>query len=341
MARTNSLGSPCALLTLSDPSGIGEARRSCRDLARALGFDETGAGKVAIVASEIASNVVRHGRGGHLVTRAARDGDGAVLELLALDRGPGMRDVARCMTDGFSTAGTPGTGLGAVRRLADAFDLYTVPDQGTALLARFRHHAAPPAVAELEVGALSLPYPGETACGDAWTLCLGPDRSTIAVIDGLGHGPDAAAAARAAVEVLNHNAPRTVEEILDAAHGALRPTRGAAMAVARITSGRVAFAGVGNIVGTTAGGETQRRMVSLDGTVGHEAPRFRAFEYALEPGRLLVMHSDGLRSHWQIDRYPGLAARDPLLIAGVLYRDWCRGNDDVTVVVGRRAGAAA
>jgi hypothetical protein len=78
-----------------------------------------------------------------------------------------------------------------------------------------------------------------------------------------------------------------------------------------------------------------RRMVSFDGTIGHEVHRIQGFDYRLEPGHLLVMHSDGLRSHWDIDRYPGLLTRDPFLIAGVLYRDNFKGNDDATVVVAR------
>ena len=74
-------------------------------------------------------------------------------------------------------------------------------------------------------------------------------------------------------------------------------------------------------------------MVSYNGTVGHEVRKIREFTYLWPKGGLLVMHSDGLGTQWRLDRYPGLIARHPSLIAGVLYRDFNRGRDDVTVLV--------
>jgi anti-sigma regulatory factor (Ser/Thr protein kinase) len=336
----NSLIVPSSLLSVCDESSIGEVRRFSRSAAESVGLDETVAGKVSIVATEMASNLVRHAKDGLVVVRASEDVGAGSIELLALDRGPGMRDVARCMEDGYSTAaGGTGTGLGAIRRLSDEFDIHSVPDVGTAVLARF--WKAPCSRGAFVVGALSLPYPGEQVCGDAWDVLLGQESCSIAVIDGLGHGVDAGLAAREAVRSVESNPQRSLEQILGSAHLALRHTRGAAMAVAEVRagSGLVRYAGVGNIVGATASPDALKRMVSLDGTVGHELHRIREFEYLLEPGQILVMHSDGLRSQWRFDRYPGLLARDPLLIAGVLYRDYAKGNDDVTVVVVRAVAA--
>jgi hypothetical protein len=247
-----------------------------------------------------------------------------------------MRDVARCMEDGYSTAsGGSGAGLGAMRRLSDEFDIHSTAGIGTAVLARFQPGGRIPR--RMNVGALSLPFPGELVCGDAWEILHGSKICTITVIDGLGHGIDANNAAQEAVRAVEANAQKSVQQKLELAHGALRHTRGAAMAVAEIDqdSGHIAFAGVGNIVGATASARALRRMVSFDGTLGHEVHRIREFEYLLEPGHVLVMHSDGLRSHWKFDLYPDLLLRDPLLIAGVLYRDYFRGHDDVTVVVAR------
>ena len=336
MTHQNSILAPAVLLSILDPSSVGEVRRAVLAEAENLGFDETRAGNAAIVATEMATNIVRHAGSGELILKARQQGETSVLELLALDRGPGMRDVERCMEDGYSTApGGSGTGLGAMRRLSDEFDIHSAAGAGTAVLARFQPSGRAPQ--RMDVGALSLPFPGELVCGDAWEILHGSKTCAITVIDGLGHGIDANLAAQEAVRTVEANAQRSVHQKLELAHGALRHTRGAAMAVAEVDqdSGHIAFAGVGNNVGAIASAQALHRMVSFDGTLGHEVHRIREFEYTLEPGNVLVMLSDGLKSQWKFDRYPELLLRDPLLIAGVLYRDYVRGHDDVTVVVAR------
>jgi len=336
MSRQNSLVAPTTLLPVPDASAVGDVRRFAQDAAAQLGFDGGRQGKVGIVATELATNIARHAQSGCVLARVSQYEHGGVLDLLALDRGPGMQDVNRCLEDGYSTkAGGTGTGLGAIRRLADVFDIFSLPDQGTAVLGRFR--TGPREATPMEVGALSLPYPGEVACGDAWEIELNLESCSFSVIDGLGHGVDAATAAAAAVRTLADPRQRTVEELLALAHAALRPTRGAAVAIAEVrpSSRTIRYGGVGNIVGAVATSAELKRMVSLDGTIGHETANIRAFDYALPPGHLLVMHSDGMRSQWNLDRYPGLPLRDPFLIAGILYRDYSKGTDDVTVVVAR------
>ena len=109
-------------------------------------------------------------------------------------------------------------------------------------------------------------------------------------------------------------------------------TRGAAVAVADLDSraGVVRFCGLGNITGSvTAPDAGRRQMVSHNGTAGLQARTMQEFAYPWTAGALLILHSDGLATHWSLDCYPGLARRDPSLIAGVLFRDFARGRDDV------------
>jgi hypothetical protein len=131
-------------------------------------------------------------------------------------------------------------------------------------------------------------------------------------------------------------------ELLERVHGGLRSTRGAAAAVAVVdrAARSVRFAGLGNIAASVLAGGESRSMVSLGGIVGHEARRIQPFEYPFPAGALLVLHSDGLGSRWTLDRYPGLTTRDPLVVAGVLFRDFVRGTDDATVVAVRDEPAA-
>jgi anti-sigma regulatory factor (Ser/Thr protein kinase) len=332
-------------IAVAEPSQVGEARRAATALAASLGFDEARAGRVALAVTEAATNLVEHGAAGELLLRALPDTPG--VEMLALDRGQGIRDVARALGDGFSTSGTPGTGLGAIRRTADDFDLWSAPGAGTALLARlWAEGAAPAARAPLEVGVAQLPKGREERCGDAWSMTVRATGDVLLMVaDGLGHGPAAADAASEAARIFRGQAGRAPREIIEVAHAALRHTRGAAVAVALVSraEGVVRYAGIGNIAAQIVDGAGSRSLVSLNGIVGHELRRVQEFSYPWPADGLLVMHSDGLESHWKLDGYPGLAARDPALVAGVLYRDFARGRGDVTVLVARDAppGGAA
>ncbi len=325
-------------LPLDDASQVGAARRTAVEMAAGAGFDAADTGRVALVVTEAASNVVRHGGGGQLLLRRTNGGSPA-LDVLALDRGAGMANVDRAMEDGRSTAGTPGTGLGALRRLATVFDVYSRAGGGTAVYARVGAAGAHAPAADC--GGVSVPMPGEEACGDAWIEERGPQRLTLMVVDGLGHGPLAAAAAAEAVAVFRRLAGWRPAARLEAIHEALRATRGAAVAIAETDEqhGTVRFTGVGNITAAVLADGTLRHLVSHNGIAGHVAPRIVEYVHPWPPEALLVMHSDGLTTLRDLTAYPGLARRHPALIAGVLYRDLRRGRDDATVVVARAAAS--
>jgi anti-sigma regulatory factor (Ser/Thr protein kinase) len=333
------LAEPIAVV-VTEPSQVGEARRAAVALAGLLGFDETEIGKVALVVTEAASNLVKHASaGGTVLLVPIERGGAAGVEVLALDRGPGVADLAACLRDGFSTAGSPGMGLGAITRLSAFTDFYSRRPGGTAVVARL--FASPPLPCErtLDVAAIAVAKAGEPICGDCWAVGQDGGLTLLLVADGLGHGPDAAMAARAAARIFRENLRLGPAGILAAADAALRGTRGAAVAVAAVDphAREVRFAGVGNVTGTVVEGLTSRGMVSHNGIVGHAARTFQEFSYPFPPGALIVMHSDGLATRWSLDDYPGLTERHPSLIAGVLYRDFQRGRDDATVLVARDA----
>ena len=321
-------------LQVAEGSAVGGARRAATDLAQSLGFDVAGAGRVALVVTEAASNLVKHAGGGELLLHPFAHGETPTLDVLALDRGPGIEDVARAMRDGFSTGGTPGTGLGAIRRNSTLADLYTRPGGGTAVFARMGG-ATPMRARVMEIGAVNVRYPGEQICGDAYATAEAGERFQVLVADGLGHGLAAAEAARAAAAVFRASPGLGLPELLERMHRALASTRGAAVGIAEIDRGRelLRFAGIGNISGSIVGSGATRSTVSLYGTMGHDARRFQEFTYPWPRGGLFVLHSDGISGRWNLGDAPWLAARHPSLIAGVLYRDFGRGRDDATVVV--------
>ena len=316
-------------------SQVGDARRTATALAARVGLDESRRSDVGIVVTELGTNLVRHAQSGQLVLRSLVIGDVAGIEVVSLDRGPGIPNISEALQDGFSTGSTPGNGLGAVRRLSDTFEVYSQTQSGTALLARLLSGSSQPS-RTMKLGVVCLPMPGEEACGDAWAVEHdGADRTVVLVADGLGHGVQAAEASRQAVKLFGDNVRHNSARIVEALHAGLRSTRGAAVAVAdvRRAEGQVHFCGVGNISASVVVGGTSRSMVSQNGTAGAEARRIQEFVYPWTDESLLVMHSDGLTTQWQIGKYNGLRFRDPSVIAGVLYRDYRRERDDVTVLV--------
>jgi anti-sigma regulatory factor (Ser/Thr protein kinase) len=327
---------PSAPFAIGDQAAVGEARRAARSLAMRMAFDETRAGRLALVVTELATNLARHARHGEILLRPlAGPSETPGIEVLAIDSGPGIPDLALSERDGHSTAGTLGHGLGAIRRQSDACWIYTQPS-GTVIAARVLREPAASDRLPLEIGAVNVSKPGEDVCGDALSWHMRPERLAVVVADGLGHGLGAHEAAREAIAAFAADPETAPRDMLERMHGALRPTRGAAVAVLAVDleRGVARYAGLGNIAATVVRADGSRQnFVSQNGIAGHAAPRLQEFQYPV-PGRsVVVLHSDGLGTQWNLTRYNGLMASHPSLIAGVLYRDFARRRDDVTVVV--------
>ncbi len=324
------------LIQVDDRSQVGEARRAAVQMAESLAFEETQAGKVALAVTEAATNIVKHAGTGKVLLAPLVRGACVGMEILVLDRGPGIANLSASLRDGYSTSGSMGAGLGALSRLSPRFDVYSQPGHGTALRVEiWGTSLTPPLDGDLELGAVCLPQKGEEVAGDGWLLEPSGDYRTVLVVDGLGHGPNAARAARAATDAFAAHPGATPAALMQICHGALAATRGAAGAAARIAAAKKqgTFAGVGNIACRVEWTDARRQLVSHSGTLGHVMRRVQEFDFSFPAGALLILHSDGLASHWASTDYPGLASKHAGLVAGVLYRDHDRGRDDVTVVV--------
>ncbi|QNB00619.1 ATP-binding SpoIIE family protein phosphatase [Massilia sp. Se16.2.3] len=324
-------------------SDIAAARRAGQRLATNLGFSETRAGALALIVTEAGTNLLKHAGEGTLYLNVAQSEGVPGVDVLAVDNGPGIADLDACLRDGMSTAGTAGTGLGALGRLSDEFDVWSVPGNGALFFMRLWRDEAGPGLCRVDVGALTVPLVGEDECGDGWGVSCGPTGATLLAADGLGHGPDAAAASRAALAELAHRPQSEPGALVEAAHHALRVTRGAALAAARIDfeHDTIRFAGVGNIGAYVIDGDSRRALVSHNGIVGHNMRKVQEFSVPCPPGALCILHSDGIQTQWDLDKYPGLLARSPALVAAVLMRDFIRRRDDAMVLVVRRRARRA
>lgn len=329
-------GSHHVVVPMGDPSRVGEARRHAAQLADDCGLDEVDAGRLALVVTELATNLVRHARHGRLWL-SARLARGEV-EVVAVDEGPGIADVERSLGDGFSTGGTPGTGLGAVRRLAEDFDLHSTVPEGTVVVARIRAAGRAGPEHSLWPGAVSLAAPGERVCGDGWAFALDGERASLVVADGLGHGPDAAEAGAVALESFAEEPFAPPRRLLERMHHALRRTRGAAVMAlqADAAAGTIRSAGAGNVMARLVSGVSDRTLLCQHGTAGIAMRTPEEVSTPWPPHALLVVYSDGIESRWTGGVLTPLLGRDPALAAALLARDHCRGRDDATVAVLRR-----
>lgn len=333
---------------VTESSQVAAARRAVLWLAEQQQFGDERSGRAAIIVTELATNLLKHARGGEILLRVltSSTGEPEGIEVVAVDTGPGITDVARSSSDGFSTSGSLGHGLGAIERQADAFDLYTQPSGTSIVAAVYRDSAQRSAQSgeRYEVGAVHVAKSGEDVCGDDWAWRMRTGRLAILVADGLGHGLHAHEAARAARNVFAKEHEHAPAQVVSGVHAALRASRGAAVAMIDVDldRGTARYTGLGNIASSivTSAGKHQH-LVSQNGTAGHTAGRIQEFNYAVPTGSVIVMASDGLGTHWSLSPYPGLHVRSASTIAAILYRDFSRRRDDVTVVVAKERRPSA
>jgi anti-sigma regulatory factor (Ser/Thr protein kinase) len=319
-------------LRVEEASAAAGARSAAVALARQVAFPDSRIDELSLAVTEAATNLYKHASEGALLLRICRDAETAGIELVTIDAGPGINDVGAALQDGHSTTATLGIGLGAIRRIADSCDMYS-RNRGTALVARFWQQKQPYRPSAGDCAGLIRPIAGEIECGDSYGVARVGAVLTGIVCDGLGHGPLAAAASREAVSVLRETPADEPAVLLERVHRRMAGTRGGAVAIVRIEGQTVRFAGLGNIAAWIVGHDTRQGMISVPGIAGHQARRFRQFEFTLPPGAVVILHSDGLSSRWDIRQLPGLTARDPLAIAAALLGEAGVHRDDTGVLV--------
>jgi len=317
-------------LRVEDASAAVACRGAALALAGRLAFPAARADQLALAVTEAASNLHKHASQGSMLLRITRDAGKPGIELVTIDAGPGLRDTGAALRDGHSTSGSLGIGLGAIRRLADFCDLYSVAGHGTALVARFWPAPQPDAI---RYAGLVRPMTGENECGDVFGWVATGAAVTGVLCDGLGHGPLAAIAATEAVNAVLDGPGDEPAVAVERAHRRMNGTRGGALGVVRVADGTAWFAGLGNIAAVILADGARKGMLSVPGIAGHQARGIRQFEYMAPPGAAIILHSDGISSRWEPDALPGLNARDPLVVAAMLLAEAGTRRDDAGVLV--------
>ncbi|WP_026453888.1 ATP-binding protein [Saccharomonospora iraqiensis] len=320
-------------LAVHAPVHVHQARMAAGRAAREAGLAERTVERVVLAVSELATNLQKYATGGLLMAIPRPDG----LDVVATDLGPGIADVPDSMRDGHSTTGTLGVGLGGVRRMADVVDIHSRPGEGTTVLARWT--VAKPPHLGVEVGAALAAAAGETECGDNWVVAHERGVTTVALSDGLGHGPEAASASAAVTAHVAANPSAPPGQLIAAMDADSSVRRGATAAVAQFHPARstLTFSAVGNSVARLFPGDgTHEALVSTPGIVGRRQRSGGRAAPVVRPwsGRSrLVMHTDGVTQRWRAEEIAELLAHDPATAAGWLLGRYGRHRDDSCVVV--------
>ncbi len=300
-------------IRITHSSAVAQVRRIVATHAAAFGWGAEEEGAANVIATELATNIAKHAREGIVVVNSGTDGSAGHLQMVAMDRGPGMADVARCLEDGYSTAGSPGTGFGAARRMSRRFDVVSTPGKGTLIAAAYAPTWKEAESAGLQLGVICVAREGEEVCGDLWAVRREGSQLIAMVCDGLGHGVLAAQAATLARECFLTSVVLDLKPLMEAMHEALKPSRGAAVALASVDlrTGVLTFCGVGNVTAVVVTGHETRHLVSHNGIVGHRTTRIAEFGATCRPGSSLVMHTDGVSARWRPDEWGGCGSAIP------------------------------
>ncbi len=332
---------PERTLDIRHPGDIMLAQGAARELARDIRFSETECEQIALAASELASNLVRHANGGTLRVAAVADGPRKGVALETCDEGPGIAHPDRALTDGFSTAGGLGTGLGTVHRIMDELDFSSRPAGGlkVSCCRWMRPSTRPVFPRQLTFGVATRARRHEVQNGDAFVLRVWADAALAGVIDGLGHGEHAEHAAHAARAYVEDHFDQPLRRLFEGVAVVCKRTRGVVMALARfdLQGGRIQIASIGNVEVRLFGGPRPTNIIVRRGILGVNAPGAVVTSHDWSDDTILVMHSDGLHTHWTLNDLPRVVWAVPAEAAQALLTAQGKDDDDATAVVVRSA----
>jgi len=332
------------VVSVETPGQARSAALAARTLAESIGFTPAASEEIALATSELASNLIKHAGGGDIELKRLDSAANTGIEIVSQDKGPGIVDIELALTDGYSTVGSLGVGLGAINRLMDALQFCPGPLGGLRVVCQRWVRTADPGSAgrRLAFGAATRSYHLIRENGDTFVIRQWGDHALAGIIDGLGHGEFAQRASQAARQYLENHFDQPLESLFQGAARACRATRGVVMALVRfdLARAKVTVAGVGNIEVRVLGHAKALSPIIRRGIVGlPSAPRPVSTEHAWDPESLLIMHSDGVQTRWTSERFKDLTQDPPDALARRLLHTYGRPDDDATVLVARNADA--
>jgi len=323
-------------LNAADRSYFALLKKEVHALAASAGFTPKRLAEIDIIVAEVVSNLAKHTTlGGELFVKLFEEKGVPAFEIIAIDNGPGIRDIRGMMQDGVSTKSTLGQGLGAIKRLSDVFQVYSQAGWGTLLLIRiYKEELSPVRQEKIAVRSFVVPKPGETDCGDGFYVKQTKEHIKLFLGDGLGHGAEASMAVQKAIEAFKICPEHNTVEILRFIHQSVKKTRGlvATVAVFNIKEKQWRICGVGNIATKMYSASGIKTHSPYNGIVGLNMPNtMNEQSITYEPGQTLILCSDGIKSKWDMLKLPAIMRYDLSLLNAALFKDFARNTDDMSI----------
>jgi len=326
---------------IDDRSLIAFIKREIHNLALQLGFTPHRAAETDIIIAELTSNLIKYADGGELLYKSRQVEGRNEIEIYCIDNGRGIDNVVKIMNDGYSTSNTLGEGLGAIKRLSNDFQIYSMRDWGTVQYVKICEKsdisAAVP-IPGFNFSVLNVNYPGEKVCGDGYYIKYTSKGFMIFLGDGLGHGANAHEAVQLAIKAFRRSVESEPSNILREIHDAVKKSRGLVATIASVDykSQTWNICGIGNINTRIYMGLENKTYTPYNGIIGHNIPRtLKDTTVPYLKHQIMIMHSDGLKTRWNLNDLTSVIKQPPGLIASSLYKDNIRGTDDATILVGK------
>jgi anti-sigma regulatory factor (Ser/Thr protein kinase) len=331
---------PFTSYEIEDRSFVAFVKREIHQKAVKAAFNPTRVGNIDIIVSELTSNIIKHAERGELLYKFSDENNCKLLEIICIDGGSGIKDITHSMKDGISTTKTLGNGLGALERLSDLFQVYSIVKWGTICYCKI--YAEPPVVCAdssiIKFKALNVSMPGQKVSGDGFAVEFNKDHTRIFVGDGLGHGKEAHDAVQLAISNFKLSNTNDPKEILRFIHEPVKKSRGlvGTVVVADHQLKKWAICGIGNISTRLYEGVETKNYLSYNGIIGLNIPAtLKNHESEFGKHQCLIMSSDGINKRWDLSQFPAILRYDPLMLAAVIYKECARKIDDMSILIAR------
>jgi anti-sigma regulatory factor (Ser/Thr protein kinase) len=320
-----------------DRSYFSLIKKDIHKIAEDAGFISARLNEINIILAELTSNLQKYSTGGaEILTTISGTDENSFLEIICMDNGPGIANLSKVLEDGYSSSSTIGHGLGSIKRLSDEFDIFSLQGWGTILLVRvYKTKNRIAQKSKIKFGALVVPKQGEKVSGDGSYIIYNKKGFKVLVADGLGHGPDAAFAVQHAIHAFRICTESSAVENIRFINSSIKKTRGvvANVFIYDAMKKKWNICGVGNISTKLIGGILQKNYIPYNGIIGHNIPNsLNDVILDKDDYSQFIACSDGIRSRWDVVKFPTILKKDPVIIAAAIYKEYARQNDDMSVI---------